>query len=193
MADKTVLNTEWLKQFIHGDFDDFRTALRKMLHDDPSGRSLEFIADGDLSPSALVAAKPLAIGYMATAPKASDAGSGDASQSGTTQPSMLTYGGTTIPQTGGGKLNRDIQRAASEIYQLLTEHNTLFNDVEQALLETIDKMKDTQTKNLDKVSTDTFMDIFEDVDRDLTSAGSGGTATGTDDDGGNDSGSDTGS
>ncbi|MFI5689328.1 type VII secretion system-associated protein [Streptomyces sp. NPDC051636] len=186
MANKTVLSTEWLKQFIDVDFDDFRTVLRKMLHDDPSGRSLEFIADGDITVTTLVAQKPLGLGYMASTPASTGGGQGDTSDAKSDKKPVIYTGGTKIPQVGGDKLNKSIQNSASEIYQLFRNHDKLFEDVEHALRETIQKMKETQAKSLDKISIDTFMDIFEDVDSDLTSANNAGTGgSGTGDDGGN--------
>lgn len=162
MAKRTVLDVEWLKQFIHGDFDDFRTALRKILKDDPaSGPSVGFIADGTVTATTLVSGKPLAIGGLA-----GPVGGGGATDAGSTSPNTAT-------DMGGQALNGAIQQAAGAIFEQLESQDKLFEDIESALGETIEKMKASQAKSLDRISSDTFMDIFEDVDTDLGSGGGG--------------------
>lgn len=162
MANRTVLDVEWLKQFIHGDFDDFRTALRKILQDDPTaGPSLGFIADGAVTTTTLVSSKPLALGGMVGA-----VGGGAETDAEATSASSAT-------DMGGGALNQAIQKAAGAIYEQLESQDKLFEDMESALWETIEKMKASQARSLDKISSDTFMDIFEDVDTDLGSGGDG--------------------
>ncbi|MDQ1005806.1 hypothetical protein QFZ82_000435 [Streptomyces sp. V4I23] len=140
----TVLDSEWMKAFIRDNIQDFRAVLGKILKDDPSGRAISFIADGDVTPSTLLSSKPLAIGLMA--------GNGDKDNG-----------------VGGGELNKAIQEMAAAISKILTDHDVMFEDVEDALWETIRKMRDSQAKSLDKISTEFFLDAFEDVENSLGS------------------------
>ncbi|WP_327412681.1 type VII secretion system-associated protein [Streptomyces sp. NBC_01233] len=144
MADKgrtpTVLDSEWLKRFIHENIDEFRATLQKILKDDPNGRAISFIADAMLTSTTLVATKPLALGLMA-------------GEKG----------------VGGGDLNKAIQETAASIVKILTDQNLLWEEVEDALRETIQRMRERQGKSLQKISTETFLDLFEDVDTAVSS------------------------
>ncbi|MFF3243766.1 type VII secretion system-associated protein [Streptomyces sp. NPDC002870] len=172
MAKKTVLDTKWLKQFIDTELSDFRDVLGKMLEDGPTGKSVGFIADGNLTRDTLVSTKPLILGPMAGANAAANT-SGEA-----TGESPVVEGGSTTVDVGGAELNKSIQQLASAIHQKLTDHVELFEDIESALKETIEKMRENQKHSLDKISTDTFMDVFEDVESDLQSSSSTGDGVG---------------
>ncbi|MFJ2095305.1 type VII secretion system-associated protein [Streptomyces sp. NPDC087901] len=148
MAPKaTVLDSQWLRAFIKEHVDEFRAALDKILKDDPSGQSMENIAIGDITNTTIMSKRPLILGLMA--------GEGDV--------------------VGGANLNKKIQEAAGQIGEILTDHHVLFTDLEEALWETIAKLKESQTKSLDQISADDFLDIFDDVDQDISGTDGGQT------------------
>ena len=72
---------------------------------------------------------------------------------------------------GGGALNKVIQQGAGEVVRILDDQTILFEDLEQALWDTIDELAKSQGKNLESITADDFMDIFEDVDSDLDNPG----------------------
>ncbi|MGC9501094.1 type VII secretion system-associated protein [Streptomyces sp. WG7] len=95
---------------------------------------------------------------------------------------------------GGKALNEQIQAAADAIHSVIKDHRVLFDDIEEALEETVKELTDSQKGSLDKITAETFMDIFEDVDAAMEG---GGTYAGSDvgddddDDGDDDGGDDT--
>ncbi|MEN8654023.1 type VII secretion system-associated protein [Streptomyces sp. 21So2-11] len=146
MGKVTVLDIAFLKLFIENHIQDFSVALGKLDVDDVvEGRAISYIADGKFDNTTIDSKKPLAIGPMA--------GEGE--------------------KVGGVALNTIIQKSAAELSRIIEDHTVLFEDLEQALWDTIELLKKDQGKNLDSITTDDFMDIFEDVDSDLGNSGSG--------------------
>ncbi|WP_327249989.1 type VII secretion system-associated protein [Streptomyces sp. NBC_01320] len=140
----TVLDSEWLKEFIKEHVEEFRAALDNIFKDDYSGSSMESICRGDISSKTIMSKSPLIIGPMG--------GDGDL--------------------VGGSALNEKVKKAATDINKIFTDHKVLFSDLEEALWETIKELTENQKKSLDEISADDFLDIFDDVDGDLSSTGS---------------------
>ncbi|MEU3459429.1 type VII secretion system-associated protein [Streptomyces sp. NPDC006733] len=146
MAGVTVLDSTFLKQFINDHIDGFVDTLEKIVKDDPTvGPAISSIAKSKPTNTTLASKKPLVIGGLA---------------------------GENGP-AGGGELNKVIQSAAAEIHRILTDQTTLFEDLESALRETIEQLNKSQGKNLQDITADDFIDIFEDVDSDFGSHGGG--------------------
>ncbi|NEA68409.1 type VII secretion system-associated protein [Streptomyces sp. SID12488] len=139
MADVTVLDSAFLKKFIEGHVEDFAAALAQMFNDDAvEGDAISVISKGVPTNTTITATSPLILGSMA-------AGQGK-----------------------GGKLNEVIQMSAGEVFRILEEQTTLFEDVQEALWATIAELNKVQGSNLEKIPLDDFMDIFEDVDSDTS-------------------------
>ncbi|MFH9178503.1 type VII secretion system-associated protein [Streptomyces albogriseolus] len=139
----TVLDSTFLKNFINNQIDSFRTSLENILKDSPTaGPAISFIADS-ISTTTILSSKPLVLGPMAD------------------ENSVV----------GGGSLNKVIQQGAGEVERILEDQTVLFEDLEQALWDTIDELAKAQGKNLENITADEFMDIFEDVDSDLDNPG----------------------
>ncbi len=139
----TVLDSTFLKNFINNQVDAFRTSLENILKDSPTaGPAISFIADS-ISTTTILSSKPLVLGPMAD------------------ENSVV----------GGGALNKVIQQGAGEVERILEDQTVLFEDLEQALWDTIDELAKAQGKNLENITADEFMDIFEDVDSDLDNPG----------------------
>ncbi|MEU3147004.1 MULTISPECIES: type VII secretion system-associated protein [unclassified Streptomyces] len=139
----TVLDSEFLRQFINHQITDFRKTLENILKDDAhAGPAISYIADA-ISTTTIDAAKPLVIGLMAGENSA----------------------------VGGGALNGVIQKGAGEVERILEAQGVLFEDIEEALWDTIDQLAKSQNKNLESITADEFMDIFEDVDSDFDNPG----------------------
>lgn len=139
----TVLDSTFLKNFINNQVDSFRTTLENILKDSPTaGPAITFIADS-ISTTTILSSKPLVLGPMAD------------------ENSVV----------GGGALNKVIQQGAGEVERILEDQTVLFEDLEQALWDTIDELAKAQGKNLENITADEFMDIFEDVDSDLDNSG----------------------
>jgi hypothetical protein len=142
VADVTVLDSAFLKKFIKEHVEEFAAALAAMLKDDVNeGDAISVISKGTDTNTTITATKPLILGTMA-------AGQGK-----------------------GAGLNEVIQKSAGEVFRILEEQTTLFEDVQEALWDTIAELNKVQGSNLEKIPLDDFMDIFEDVDSD--SGGSG--------------------
>ncbi|WP_329167043.1 type VII secretion system-associated protein (plasmid) [Streptomyces sp. NBC_01717] len=139
----TVLDSDWLKEFIKEHVVEFRAALENLLKDDPSGLSMETISLGDISSKTIMSKRPLILGPMA--------GDGDL--------------------VGGSALNEKVKKTATDINKIFTDHKVLFADLEDALWETIKELTENQKKSLDEISADEFLDIFDDVDSDISSTG----------------------
>ncbi|MEV5387077.1 type VII secretion system-associated protein [Streptomyces sp. NPDC052721] len=146
-AKATVLDSTWLKAFIKEHIEEFRSALDQMLKDDPSGHSMDNIANGDVTTSTIMSTRPLILGLMA--------GEGDV--------------------VGGADLNKKVRDTAGQISEIFKDHHILFADLEEALWETIKKLNESQSKSLDQVTADDFLDIFDDVDSDISGTGGGKT------------------
>ncbi|MCX4569300.1 type VII secretion system-associated protein [Streptomyces viridodiastaticus] len=139
----TVLDSTFLKNFINNQVDAFRTSLENILKDSPTaGPAISFIADS-ISTTTILSSKPLVLGPMAD------------------ENSVV----------GGGSLNKVIQQGAGEVERILEDQTVLFEDLEQALWDTIDELAKAQGRNLENITADEFMDIFEDVDSDLDNPG----------------------
>ncbi|MGX1091145.1 hypothetical protein RKD47_001826 [Streptomyces albogriseolus] len=139
----TVLDSTFLKNFINNQVDSFRTSLENILKDSPTaGPAISFIADS-ISTTTILSSKPLVLGPMAD------------------ENSVV----------GGGSLNKVIQQGAGEVERILEDQTVLFEDLEQALWDTIDELAKAQGRNLENITADEFMDIFEDVDSDLDNPG----------------------
>ncbi|MFD9545711.1 type VII secretion system-associated protein, partial [Streptomyces sp. NPDC060022] len=146
MAKATVLDSEWLKRFIEDHIEEFHAALTKMLKDDVTGRSVSYISEGQISSTTVVSAHPLILGSMA--------GESDL--------------------VNGAALNTAIQQVASAIHKIFSDHGVLFEEVEDALWATIKELKENQVKSLDKITAESFLEVFEDVATELESGGKGG-------------------
>ncbi|MEU5095715.1 type VII secretion system-associated protein [Streptomyces sp. NPDC020996] len=139
----TVLDSTFLKNFINNHIDGFRKELENILKDSPTaGPAISFIADS-ISTTTIDASKPLVVGLMAGQNSAA----------------------------GGDALNKVIQTGAGEVVRILEDQTILFEDLEQALWDTIDELAKAQGKNLEHITADDFMDLFEDVDSDLGNKG----------------------
>lgn len=142
----TVLDSEFLRQFINHQITDFRKTLENILKDGGhAGPAISYIADS-ISTTTIDAAKPLVIGLMA----------GESSA------------------VGGGALNGVVQKGAAEVERVLEEQGVLFEDLEEALWDTIDQLAKNQGANLENITADEFMDVFEDVDSAFEDPGSSG-------------------
>lgn len=139
----TVLDSTFLKNFINNQIDGFRTTLENILKDSPTaGPAITFIADS-ISTTTIDSSKPLVIGLMAGENSA----------------------------VGGDALNKAVQQGAGEVVRILEDQTLLFEDLEQALWDTINELAKSQGKNLENITADEFMDIFEDVESDLGNPG----------------------
>ncbi|MEE1940110.1 type VII secretion system-associated protein [Streptomyces sp. TRM 70361] len=144
----TVLDSEFLKNFINEEIVEFKAALGKMLKDSPDGQAISSVGDPEVT--TLKSTRPLVIGQMA-------------GENG----------------VGGSALNEQIQEAADAIHRVIKDHRMLFDDIEEALEETVEELTKNQKGSLDKITAETFMDIFDDVDAGMEG---GGTYSGGDDD-----------
>ncbi|MEU5344740.1 type VII secretion system-associated protein [Streptomyces sp. NPDC020766] len=172
MADVTVLDSEYLKKFIQEHVEKFSVALEAMLkHNEVTdAKPISYISDGRTN-TTLKVTSPLIIGLMAAPP---------------------TPGGTDDPNkaggAGGGELNTVIQKSAGEILRIFEDQKVLFEDIKEALEETIKELAESQGKNLESIAANEFLDIFEDVDSDFGNSGenSGGSGSGSGSGGGED-------
>lgn len=145
MAGREVLDSKFLKGFIENELAEFRAELKKILQDDDTqGRSIGYIAEDQVDVDTMMAKRPLIIGPMA--------------------------GSNSSDIVGGGELNKLVIDAAKDIHRILLDHEVMFEDMEEACRETIEKMTKTQNANLESIKADTFVDVFEDLD-DNTSGG----------------------
>ncbi|CAL9427297.1 hypothetical protein C1708_10060 [Streptomyces sp. DH-12] len=139
----TVLDSEFLRKFITNHIDDFRIQLENILKDDPNaGPAISSLVSG-MDVDTIDVSKPLRIGMMSG------------------QDSVVD----------GDGLNTVVRGGAAEILRILQAQGVLFEDLEQALWETITELTKSQGKNLEGITADDFMDIFEDVDSDFDNPG----------------------
>lgn len=149
----TVLDTEFLKNFIRNEITEFKSSLEKILKNSPDGPSVVGIAEGDASTTTRVnSPKPLVVGAM----------------------------GGQGSNLAAGELNKAIANTAEKLKELLKNHKGLFDEIEDALEATVAELSKTQKTSLDQISGEMFMDIFEDVDDDF--GGSKGSSDEDDDD-----------
>jgi hypothetical protein len=164
MAENTPtvnLNKAWLQAFLTDDVRPFITEIRKM------GVAGTAPIDGVDVPALvdLVAAggktaagfrdgqvKPLAIGTMAT---------------------------ETAGRTNGGNVIAKLNELIEQVTAILKQQGELFDEIEDDLEETIEKMFKTQDENMDKIDGKKFVNFFEDVD-DILSEGPGSSSENND-------------
>lgn len=145
MANVTVLNTEFLKQFITNHIETFSSSLEKMQKDDPAlGPAISTVAEEEITNTTISASNPLVLGHLAFKDS----------------------------PVGGADLNKAVQGAAAELQRIIDSHVTLFDDLREAMQETIQKLNSIQGKNLENISLEDFEEIFDDVETDLESPGS---------------------
>ncbi|MFJ4895958.1 type VII secretion system-associated protein [Streptomyces sp. NPDC088788] len=166
-SDKVVLDKGWMKNFIDTEIEDFRTAIDKISKDgryegnhwnehNDSYDIEDVRAVGNLSKYGNVDADnqvPLALGAL-------------------------------VGKDGmGADLVKAVLDAAKQLNDVVLDQKKLFDDIEDALRETMDTLLNTEGESLDKIDGDKFItSVFEDVSDDIRdSLASGG---GADSDGG---------
>ncbi|MDH2393678.1 type VII secretion system-associated protein [Streptomyces sp. HNM0663] len=147
MADSTTVNLDkaWLENFLNHDILNFRNELKKILQDGiaPSGQIVPAVAsllkNGRNPDDKLPGAElPLTIGGMV----------GD-------------------ERTNGKALVEAVVELIEAIDLILENQKTLFEDIDDNLRTSIDKLFKTQGENLVNIEGDKLLDIFEDVDDSL--------------------------
>ncbi|MGP2438313.1 type VII secretion system-associated protein [Streptomyces sp. JW3] len=146
MADLTHLDSEALKNFRNNDVADFIDALLEIRKDKAGVRSLKNLVAETGTGSASGAAKILRIGLMG--------------------------GGDTEDPTGGGALVTALKTQATSLDDIFTSQKTLFDDIDDALGETITTLLKTQGDSLTSIDGEKLMDIFDTVDDDMSGTGS---------------------
>ncbi|MFF5897957.1 type VII secretion system-associated protein [Streptomyces argenteolus] len=139
MANTTILNAAWLKKFKDGPVHEFVREIDRMTRADGSTQPIEDVASGIKTESTIDTTKPLIIGTLAK----------DDSLS-------------------GGKLNSAVQSTAEALAVLLRNQKTLFDDIDDAMAETITQLTKAQQDNLAKMTGEEFLNLWEDVDGDLS-------------------------
>ncbi|MEU1800358.1 type VII secretion system-associated protein [Streptomyces sp. NPDC019937] len=140
----TQLNKEWLENFRKVDLADFKKALKTVTENgktDPVIPSMKALkGDDDGVPNLPFGTPvPLAIGNLAS-----------------------------DPGTHGESINKAVVDMVTLLDGILKSHVTLFDDIDDAIEETIDSLFKTQGESLDAVEGQKLVDIFEDVEDDLT-------------------------
>ncbi|MFD5426428.1 type VII secretion system-associated protein [Streptomyces sp. NPDC127084] len=143
MADNPTANLDkaWLEKFLKEDIFNFRDELRKILLDGKDGTpALANLLPGGHIPKGTPAEAvlPLTIGAMA----------GDA-------------------RTNGEGLVESITKVIGAIDVIIKNQSTLFEDIEDNLGTSIEKLFKTQGDNLAKIDGQKLLDVFEDVDDSL--------------------------
>lgn len=171
------LNKDWIRKFLDNDVTDFQSALKKILTDkvdpDPS-TILQSLFSG-----------PAMFSLLSEVPTVKNMMKGGSKPDSVLEESEWPL---IIGLMGKGELNGDsvlsgVQDTAETLTEFLEGQQTLFNDIEYALEDTIDTLFGTQGDNLEKIDGQKMIDIFEDVDDDLTSdSSSGGSGSGDSDD-----------
>ncbi|MBU6533104.1 type VII secretion system-associated protein [Streptomyces mayonensis] len=148
-----VLDSEFLKNFISEHIETFKAGLENILKDEPNGAVAISTLVHDVAAETLDVSKPLNLGRM-------------------------TNGEDAIEEAS--QLNSAVQQGAEALQHILESHVTLFEDLEQALWDTIEKLAEAQGKNLESITPEEFSDLFEDVDSSSTNPGasSGGQGSG---------------
>ncbi|MFF7645137.1 type VII secretion system-associated protein [Streptomyces canus] len=145
MADLTRLDSTALKNFRNNDISDFITDLLNIRKDNAGVRSLKNLVAETGEGSASGAAKILRIGLM---------GGGDAED-----------------PTGGGALVEALKTQATGLDSIFTSQKVLFDDIDDALEETITTLLKTQGDSLTSIDGEKLMDIFDTVDDDMSGTG----------------------
>ncbi|MGW6057938.1 type VII secretion system-associated protein [Streptomyces sp. NPDC055189] len=78
------------------------------------------------------------------------------------------------PLVSGPKLVKGVSDAATALDKLLGDQIKLFEELKEALTDTIDEANKTKDKNLEAIDAKTLLQSFEDVDT-LTAGSSGGS------------------
>lgn len=147
MADTPTVNLDkaWLENFLNHDILNFRNELTKILNDGigPSGEIVPALAnllpEGQIPEGSLAGAvRPLTIGSMAN-----------------------------DDRTNGKALVAAVTELIKAIDLIIEHQKTLFEDIDDNLRTSIDKLFKTQGDNLAKIDGDKLLDIFEDVDDSL--------------------------
>jgi len=141
MADLTHLDSTALKNFKNTDVADFINDLLAIRKDNAGVRSLKNLIAETGAGSAQGLAKILRIGLM--------------------------NGGDSSDPVGGGTLVEALKTQATALDKILTDHKTLFDDIDDALDETITKLLKTQGDSLDSIDGEKLLDIFDTVDGDM--------------------------
>lgn len=145
MADLTHLDSTALKNFKNNDVADFITALLNIRKDNAGVRSLKNLVAETGENSAAGAAKILSIGLM--------------------------NGGDSADPVGGAALVEALTTSAGGIDKIFTSQKTLFDDIDDALEETITTLLKTQGTSLDSIDGEKLLDIFDTVDGDMSGTG----------------------
>lgn len=140
----TQLDKAWIENFRKVDLADFKKSLKTVSENgtgDPVVPSMKALkGDDDGVPNLPFGTPvPLAIGNLA-----SDAG------------------------THGQAVNKAVVDMVTVLDGIIKSHVTLFDDIDDALEETIDSLFKTQGESLAAVDGQKLVDIFEDVETDLT-------------------------
>ncbi|MBK3571722.1 MULTISPECIES: type VII secretion system-associated protein [unclassified Streptomyces] len=146
MADLTHLDSTALKNFKNTDVADFINDLLAIRKDNAGVRSLKNLIAETGAGSAQGLAKILRIGLM--------------------------NGGDSSDPVGGGTLVEALKTQATALDKILTDHKTLFDDIDDALDETITKLLKTQGDSLDSIDGEKLLDIFDTVDGDMSGSDS---------------------
>ncbi|AEN12992.1 MULTISPECIES: type VII secretion system-associated protein [unclassified Streptomyces] len=159
------LNKEWLQSFLDDDVVPFLAAVKKIRENGdspdkvlvPGMPTLQGGEDGaKTAPGFLDGQKvPLAIGLMA-----SDAEG----------------------RTNGGYLVKSLNGMVDQLDEILKLQVELFEEIEDNLEDTIEKMFKTQDDNLEKIDGKKLVDFFEGVDEVLSESGGGSNSKNDDDD-----------
>lgn len=142
MADLTHLDSTALKNFKKNDVADFISDLLEIRKDKSGVRSLKNLIAETGAGSAQGLAKILRIGLM--------------------------NGGDSSDPVGGSTLVEALKTQATGLDKILTGQKTLFDDIDDALDETITTLLKTQGDNLDSIDGEKLLDIFDTVDGDMS-------------------------
>ncbi|MFK0120064.1 type VII secretion system-associated protein [Streptomyces sp. NPDC090994] len=145
MADLTHLDSTALRNFKNNDVADFINDLLNIRKDNAGVRSLKNLVAETGTDSAAGAAKILRIGLMG--------------------------GGDTEDPTGGGALVQKLKEQATSLDSIFTSQKTLFDDIDDALDETITTLLKTQGESLTSIDGEKLLDIFDTVDDDMSGTG----------------------
>lgn len=150
MAKSIQLDKTWMENFINVDVHEFKLELKKILQDRgdiPAVGSLKSENPHDYADPPI--------------------------PSGTKLP--LTIGRMTEEEdlTNGSNIHNTLVDLIDQIVEMIEEQQTLFDDIEDNLRETVDTLLKTQDGNLAKIDGEKFLDGIEDVEDDLSSEGSG--------------------
>ncbi|MFF7467691.1 type VII secretion system-associated protein [Streptomyces sp. NPDC008092] len=142
MADLTHLDSTALKNFKNNDVADFISDLLEIRKDKAGIRSLKNLLAETGDDSASGAAKILRIGLM--------------------------NGGDSKDPVGGSTLVEALKTQAGALDKILKGQKTLFDDIDDALDETITTLLKTQGDSLTSIDGEKLLDIFDTVDGDMS-------------------------